>query len=53
MNGDSLVVSLQTQNADTTFDPIIVDFIGWSIVAILVFSAILFLVLMIRFIFDL
>lgn len=52
MERDSLIIALQTQNADTTFDPIIVDAIGWSIVAILVVFAILVIVLTIRLIFD-
>ena len=53
MERDSLIIALQTQNADTTFDPVIVNAIGWSFVAILVIFAIFCIVLIIKLIFDL
>lgn len=52
MKRDSLIIALSTQNADTTFNPVIVDAIGWLFVAILVIFAILFIVLIIKLIFD-
>ena len=52
MERDSLIIALQTQNADTTFSPIIVDAIGWLLVAILVVFVILVIVLIIKLIFD-
>ena len=51
MERDSLIIALQTQNADVTFSPIIVDTIGWLLVAILAVFVILIIVLIIRSIF--
>ena len=53
MERDSLMIALQTQNADTTFNPVITDTIGWLLVAILVVFVIFIIVLIIKLIFDL
>ena len=53
MERDSLIIALQTQNADTTFSPVVVDIIGWLFVALLAVFVICFIVLIIKLIFDL